>query len=151
MIFFCLLQNITFKKKITPKCLTAWIQIRSDVLLGLIWVQTVCKDHQQTIKFDASKERINYKLCKRLGPRSGLTNCQAWFGSRISTSWWYTWKSFLKKLIFKKIQQTTKNNKKSPSMQNVKRNCTQTLGPKCYNKGVSHSDNKRINKLYYKA
>ena len=57
--FFLSSAEYYFKKKKTPKCQTAWIQIRSDVLLGLIWVQTVCKDHQQTIKFDASKERIN--------------------------------------------------------------------------------------------
>ena len=27
---------------------TVWIQIRPDILLGLIWVQTVCKHYQQT-------------------------------------------------------------------------------------------------------
>ena len=27
---------------------TVWIQIRPDILSGLIWVQTVCKGHQQT-------------------------------------------------------------------------------------------------------
>ena len=32
----------------TPsRCLTVWIQIRTDVLSVLIWVQTVCKDYQQ--------------------------------------------------------------------------------------------------------
>ena len=25
-----------------------WTQIRSDVLLGLIWVQTICKSYEQT-------------------------------------------------------------------------------------------------------
>ena len=29
------------------QCQTVWIQIRPDVLLGLIWVQTVCKCYQQ--------------------------------------------------------------------------------------------------------
>ena len=30
------------------ECLTVWIQIRSDIFSGLIWVQTVCKGYQQT-------------------------------------------------------------------------------------------------------
>ena len=29
------------------ECQTIWIQIRPDILLGLIWVQTVCKGYQQ--------------------------------------------------------------------------------------------------------
>ena len=29
------------------QCQTVWIQIRTDILLGLIWVQTVCKSHRQ--------------------------------------------------------------------------------------------------------
>ena len=29
-------------------CQTVWIQIRPDILSGLIWVQTVCKGYQQT-------------------------------------------------------------------------------------------------------
>ena len=36
-----------------------WIQIRMDVLMVLIWVKTVCKGYQQTIKVTASKERVN--------------------------------------------------------------------------------------------
>ena len=27
---------------------TVWIQIRPDILSGLVWIKTVCKDHQQT-------------------------------------------------------------------------------------------------------
>ena len=37
---------------------TVWIQIRSDVLAGLIWVQTVCKGSQQTTKVTTSGERV---------------------------------------------------------------------------------------------
>ena len=33
-----------------------WIQIRTDVLLILIWDQAVFKSHQQTTKIAASKE-----------------------------------------------------------------------------------------------
>ena len=29
-------------------CQRVWIQIRPDILSGLIWIQTVCKDYQQT-------------------------------------------------------------------------------------------------------
>ena len=37
-----------------------WIQIRTDVLSVLIWVQTVYKGNQQTTtKVPASKERVN--------------------------------------------------------------------------------------------
>ena len=44
-------QNQLFRKILsgTPsECQTVWIQIRPDVLSGLIWVQTVCKGFQQT-------------------------------------------------------------------------------------------------------
>ena len=44
-------QNQFFRKilsGIRSECQTVWIQIRPDVLSGLIWVQTVCKGHQQT-------------------------------------------------------------------------------------------------------
>ena len=33
---------------IPSECQRVWIQIRPDVLLGLIWVQTVCKGYQET-------------------------------------------------------------------------------------------------------
>ena len=42
------------KKKNTfgtlSECQTVWIQIRTDILSGLIWVQTVCKGYQQMTK-----------------------------------------------------------------------------------------------------
>ena len=44
-------QNKLFRKILSGillECQTVWIQIRPDVLLGLIWVQTVCKSYQQT-------------------------------------------------------------------------------------------------------
>ena len=53
-MLFCLLliffQNQLFRKilsGIPSECETAWIQIRPDILSGLIWVQTVCKGYQQ--------------------------------------------------------------------------------------------------------
>ena len=36
-----------------------WIQIRTDILSVLIWVQAVCKDYQQITSIAASKERVN--------------------------------------------------------------------------------------------
>ena len=44
-------QNQNFRKTlpgIPPECQTVWIQIRPNILSGLIWVQTVCKCYQQT-------------------------------------------------------------------------------------------------------
>ena len=35
-----------------------WVQIRTDILSVLIWVQTLCKGYQQTTKVAASKERV---------------------------------------------------------------------------------------------
>ena len=37
---------------------TVWIQIRTDVLSGLIWVQIVCKDYQQTTKVASSELKV---------------------------------------------------------------------------------------------
>ena len=31
-----------------PECQTVWIQIKTDILSVMIWVQTVCKGYQQT-------------------------------------------------------------------------------------------------------
>ena len=63
--FFCHLW-IFFLNKLFQKCLsgipsecqTLWIQIRPDVLSGLILVQTVCKGYQQTTKVANSGERV---------------------------------------------------------------------------------------------
>ena len=45
-------QNLPFQKilsGISSECQTVLIQIRPDVLSGLVLVQTVCKGYQQTI------------------------------------------------------------------------------------------------------
>ena len=52
----------TFSKNslgIPSDCQTVWTQIRPDNMSGLIWVQFVCKDYQQTIQLDTVK---NYSL-----------------------------------------------------------------------------------------
>ena len=43
-------------------CQTVWIQIRPDILLGLIWVQTVCKGYQQITKVAPSEQRVKYNF-----------------------------------------------------------------------------------------
>ena len=57
IFFFAFLSSADFfQNKIFPKilsgipseCQTDWIQIRPDILSGLIRVQTVCKNYQQT-------------------------------------------------------------------------------------------------------
>ena len=44
---------------IPSECLTVRIQIRPE-LLGLIWVQTVCKGYQQRAKVSTSRERVKF-------------------------------------------------------------------------------------------
>ena len=44
------------------ECQKVWIQIRPDILSGLIWIQTICKGYQQMAKVTASKERIKGKI-----------------------------------------------------------------------------------------
>ena len=62
--------KLTFFKKTILGTLsewqTIWIQIRTDAMSVLIWVQTVCKDYQQTTIIAASKERVvPPKFCSR--------------------------------------------------------------------------------------
>ena len=48
---WCFSQNQLFRiilSKIPSEYQIDWIQIRSEVLLDLIWIQTVCKGYQQT-------------------------------------------------------------------------------------------------------
>ena len=45
---------------IPSDCQTVWIQIRPDVLSGLIWDQTVCKGNQQMTKVATRGERVKF-------------------------------------------------------------------------------------------
>ena len=45
----------------TDGCQTVEILIRRDIMLGLIWVQSVCKGYQQTAKVAPSGQRDKYK------------------------------------------------------------------------------------------
>ena len=61
--------NFSFKilSGIPSECQIVLIQIRPDILLGLIWVQTVCKCYQQ-MTLVAGKELINlYFVCASSG------------------------------------------------------------------------------------
>ena len=44
------------------ECVTVWIQIMTDILLVLIWLQTICTGCQQMTKVMASKERVKYTV-----------------------------------------------------------------------------------------
>ena len=51
---------MSFFKKLFQKhyqCQMVWIEIRTDILLGLIWVQTFSKGYQQATQVAASKGR----------------------------------------------------------------------------------------------
>ena len=57
-------------------CQMVWIQIRTDSLSVLIWVQTVCNGYQQTTKVATSKERVKtFKMpFDYLCSNDGITN-----------------------------------------------------------------------------
>ena len=59
-------------------CQTVYIQIRPDVLLGLIWVQTVCKGYQQITKVATSWQRIKYRTT-------------SWYNALHCTFWLKPW------------------------------------------------------------
>ena len=46
------------------ECQTVWIQIRTNIMLVLIWVQTVCKGYQQTTKSSCYNSKESIKEAK---------------------------------------------------------------------------------------
>ena len=44
---------------IQSECQTVWVQIRTDILSVLIWVQTVCKGYQQTTLVDKEESFLS--------------------------------------------------------------------------------------------
>ena len=60
------MSSMTFFNKILSGTLseyqTVLIEIRPNIMSGLIWVQTVCKDYQLTTKVTASKEYSDWYL-----------------------------------------------------------------------------------------
>ena len=61
-LYYCAIFNSLNAESfsIPSGCQTVWIQIRPDILSGLIWVQTVCKGYKQMIKVTASRQRVRY-------------------------------------------------------------------------------------------
>ena len=55
--------QITFLRKllsgIPSESQTLWTQIRPDILSGLIWVQTVCKDYQHMTETPLACKKLN--------------------------------------------------------------------------------------------
>ena len=54
-------QNYFFPKKYfryTIRLLTVSFQVRTEILLVLLWVQTLCKGYQQATKVSATKENL---------------------------------------------------------------------------------------------
>ena len=66
-----------FQKYHQSTCQTDWIQIRPDILLGLIWVQSVCKDCEQpSSELLAKLELEDLKLI--LIERTGFAGLGMW-------------------------------------------------------------------------
>ena len=60
--FYCHLLTffqINFFKKIFQEHYQNWVQIRTDIMSVLIWVQTVCKGYQQTTKVATNRKRVS--------------------------------------------------------------------------------------------
>ena len=59
-----------------PECQTVWIQIRSELLLGLLWVQTILNSYQRTTlvgkrKFENVWKNTGWSVKSKFGFRSG--------------------------------------------------------------------------------
>ena len=70
-MLFCRLLNFfqihLFRKilsGIPSECQTDWIKIRRDILLGLIWVQSVCKGYEQSQQTTLVDKEFKNKLLK---------------------------------------------------------------------------------------
>ena len=80
LCFWCRLLTfkIDFLKKsisgVPSKSQTGTIQIRTDILSVLIWVQIVCKGYQQTTKIAASKDRQTCSSIRRAVRIFGLAH-----------------------------------------------------------------------------
>ena len=76
------------------KCQTIWIQIRTDILSVLLWVQTVCKGYHQTTKVVASKERVDLLYPYWLSGISFIAVC-FYHRGQFMKSWWlsHIWNS----------------------------------------------------------
>ena len=77
-LLFCHLQmffsklTFSFKNSETPECQTVWNQIWPHIVLGLIWIQTVCKGYHSTLDkqricvnthLKSSKKQLKWNVC----------------------------------------------------------------------------------------
>ena len=115
-------QNQLFQKilsGIPPACQSVWIQIRTDISLGLIWVQTVWTGYQQTTLVGNALMYVSCWYCEPIFDcecyllktfTNSLDPDQAWKGVRPDldleclTLWWYSWKNVsIKSWFWKKV------------------------------------------------
>ena len=95
-------QNQLFRKflsGIPSECQMVWILIRPDVLSGLIWVKTICKDHQQTTNNIDHIQSLNQSLAIQGGMCYALFHMYA---AKLFACWVF-FKHFCRLLIFFKI------------------------------------------------
>ena len=67
-----------FSSRTLSECQTVWIQIRTDILSVLIWIQNVSKGYQQTTIVTTSKKRVN---------KNSITSGSALF-AMVKTNFW---------------------------------------------------------------
>ena len=75
-IFFPKSTSLKFLSGKPPECQTVWIQIRSELLSGLIWVQAVSNSYQRTTlvgkrKFENMWKNTGWSVKQKFGFRSG--------------------------------------------------------------------------------
>ena len=59
-LLFFKINFVKILSRTLSECQMFWIQMRTDVLSVLIWVQTVFKGYKQTTNVATSKESVNY-------------------------------------------------------------------------------------------
>ena len=109
LVCFLIFSKLTFSKNVSgirSECQIVWIQIRPDVVSGLIWIQTVCKGYQPTtltdkeltLKTSITKNVVNslfnnvHKVSRRLPVRIGnrqlVSSCRFNFKPKSATGNW---------------------------------------------------------------
>ena len=75
-IFFSKSTSLKIMSGKPPECQTFWIQIRSELLSGLLWVQTILNSYQRTTlvgkrKFENVWKNTGWSVKSKFGFRSG--------------------------------------------------------------------------------
>ena len=66
-------KNIFQEHYTLSECQALWIQIRPDVLSGLIWVHTVCKDNPQATKVTVGRQKLIFVCFDFLRPINNIS------------------------------------------------------------------------------